>query len=130
LNLRPPGYEPGELPDCSTPRRGGEYSIGPVWFLIASAVVFFVAVVASSAFVFVRAREFLRQLGAFSEAASLSLESVSLGAARLSEGASAADVGPSIARLRASQARLNVLLAALSDVRASVGRITAIAPRK
>src|ERR1700760_1415086 len=21
LNLRPPGYEPGELPDCSTPRR-------------------------------------------------------------------------------------------------------------
>src|SRR5690606_39965765 len=27
LNLRPPGYEPDELPDCSTPRRvvGGEY---------------------------------------------------------------------------------------------------------
>ena len=22
MNLRPPGYEPGELPDCSTPRRG------------------------------------------------------------------------------------------------------------
>ena len=21
MNLRPPGYEPGELPDCSTPRR-------------------------------------------------------------------------------------------------------------
>ena len=32
LNLRPPGYEPGELPDCSTPRRGPEYS--------ASAAVF------------------------------------------------------------------------------------------
>src|SRR6478609_6407256 len=28
LNLRPPGYEPGELPDCSTPRRGS--SIAPV----------------------------------------------------------------------------------------------------
>ena len=26
MNLRPPGYEPGELPDCSTPRRGGQYS--------------------------------------------------------------------------------------------------------
>jgi hypothetical protein len=26
LNLRPPGYEPGELPDCSTPRRGRHYS--------------------------------------------------------------------------------------------------------
>src|SRR5438477_4422056 len=23
LNPRPPGYEPGELPDCSTPRRHG-----------------------------------------------------------------------------------------------------------
>jgi exopolyphosphatase/guanosine-5'-triphosphate,3'-diphosphate pyrophosphatase len=26
LNLRPPGYEPGELPDCSTPRRSVKYS--------------------------------------------------------------------------------------------------------
>ena len=26
MNLRPPGYEPGELPDCSTPRRDAEYS--------------------------------------------------------------------------------------------------------
>ncbi len=26
LNLRPPGYEPGELPDCSTPRA---HSTGP-----------------------------------------------------------------------------------------------------
>ena len=26
MNLRPPGYEPGELPDCSTPRRSSEYS--------------------------------------------------------------------------------------------------------
>ena len=30
LNLRPLGYEPNELPDCSTPRRGKEiYSTGP-----------------------------------------------------------------------------------------------------
>ena len=28
MNLRPPGYEPGELPDCSTPRRGADYSAG------------------------------------------------------------------------------------------------------
>src|SRR5687768_6248757 len=26
LNLRPSGYEPDELPDCSTPRRGAEDS--------------------------------------------------------------------------------------------------------
>ena len=25
MNLRPPGYEPGELPDCSTPRRTRKY---------------------------------------------------------------------------------------------------------
>ncbi len=24
MNLRPSGYEPDELPDCSTPRREGE----------------------------------------------------------------------------------------------------------
>ncbi len=28
LNPRPPGYEPGELPDCSTPRRGRNSSAG------------------------------------------------------------------------------------------------------
>ena len=26
LNLRPSGYEPDELPDCSTPRQKGNYS--------------------------------------------------------------------------------------------------------
>jgi hypothetical protein len=26
LNLRPSGYEPDELPDCSTPRQGPDYS--------------------------------------------------------------------------------------------------------
>ena len=29
LNFRPSGYEPDELPDCSTPRR--TYSIHPHW---------------------------------------------------------------------------------------------------
>jgi hypothetical protein len=29
LNLRPSGYEPDELPDCSTPRRGLHDSSGP-----------------------------------------------------------------------------------------------------
>ena len=28
LNLRPLGYEPNELPDCSTPRQSGSVSIG------------------------------------------------------------------------------------------------------
>ena len=36
----------------------------------------------------------------------------------------------SVKRLSASRARLNVLTSALADVRASVGRITAVYPRK
>lgn len=36
----------------------------------------------------------------------------------------------SVARLHASRARLAVLTSALSDVRASVGRITGVVPRK
>ena len=36
----------------------------------------------------------------------------------------------SLTRLRASRARLNVLTSALADVRAAVGRFTAVYPRK
>ena len=36
----------------------------------------------------------------------------------------------SLARLRSSRARLNVLTSALADVRAAMGRITAVVPRK
>ena len=41
-----------------------------------------------------------------------------------------AQVEASLARLRSSRARLNVLTSALADVRAAVGRITAVVPRK
>lgn len=36
----------------------------------------------------------------------------------------------SLTRLRTSRARLNVLTSALADVRASVGRVTAVYPKK
>lgn len=36
----------------------------------------------------------------------------------------------SLTRLRSSRARLNVLTSALADVRASVGRVTAVYPKK
>jgi hypothetical protein len=36
----------------------------------------------------------------------------------------------SLTRLRASRAQLNVLTSALADVRAAVGRVTAVYPRK
>ena len=37
MNLRPPGYEPGELPDCSTPRRGGQYTSVRRYFRLVPA---------------------------------------------------------------------------------------------
>ncbi len=36
----------------------------------------------------------------------------------------------SLARLRSSRARLNVLTSAIADVRAAVGRVTGVVPRK
>ena len=36
----------------------------------------------------------------------------------------------SLARLRESRARLNVLMSAIADVRASIGRVTAVVPKK
>jgi hypothetical protein len=36
----------------------------------------------------------------------------------------------SLTRLRVSRARMNVLTSALADVRAAVGRVTAVVPRK
>jgi hypothetical protein len=130
LNLRPPGYEPGELPDCSTPRREGEYSIAPVWLLLASTVLFLVCIAASGALVFVRTRELFRSFAAFGAATDEGLAHLSAGTGRLEDGLSPTDFGPSSARLRASRAELAVLLAAVSDVRASVGRITRVVPRK
>jgi hypothetical protein len=44
--------------------------------------------------------------------------------------ASGASLGASMTRLHASRARLNVLTTALADVRASVGRLTGVYPRK
>jgi hypothetical protein len=44
--------------------------------------------------------------------------------------ASGTALSASLARLEVSRARLNVLTTALADVRASVGRITGVYPRK
>ena len=54
MNLRPPGYEPGELPDCSTPRRERQYTTVDAIFWAALGF-FVVAAVAGSAYVGLRA---------------------------------------------------------------------------
>ena len=51
MNLRPPGYEPGELPDCSTPRRGLKDSIPPMpWWTWIALGLFALTVVAAAIF--------------------------------------------------------------------------------
>ncbi len=67
MNPRPPGYEPGELPDCSTPRRGPDCStvvtIIPVNWLIYLALILSVFAVAGAlAFAAVRALQAWRAL--------------------------------------------------------------------
>ena len=51
MNLRPPGYEPGELPDCSTPRRGHQDSIRSMpWWTWLCFGIFLLALVAGAIF--------------------------------------------------------------------------------
>ena len=56
MNLRPPGYEPGELPDCSTPRRYAKNTIDSVPVLLWIALgLFAVVLVGAGSFTAVRA---------------------------------------------------------------------------
>ena len=67
MNLRPPGYEPGELPDCSTPRRGRQYSaaVASSRMLVLVWIALGIAVVASTAGFVVAVRAGLRAWRAF-----------------------------------------------------------------
>ena len=49
---------------------------------------------------------------------------------RIAGGAGGDELAAALARLQASRAQLDVLLAALADVRAAVGRVTVLVPRK
>ena len=49
MNLRPPGYEPGELPGCSTPRREGKDSIRHMpWWTWVALGIFVASLIAAS----------------------------------------------------------------------------------
>ena len=140
MNLRPPGYEPGELPGCSTPRRGSDCSTGvtirPVWdwaiwaALIAAALV----VVAALALLALRALRGWRDLKGLRAAISGALAELSAGGERTTEKLAAAgeteELQRSLARLRVSLARLAVLREAVDEVQDGAGRVTAVMPRK
>ena len=103
-----------------------------LWLSLAIAVV---ATVASVVFVTLRGLETFRAFKSLGRSMSKGLERIEASTAQI-EGhlARAAESGTQLdselAQLRRSRARLNVLTSALADVRASVGRVTAVYPRK
>ena len=136
MNPRPPGYEPGELPDCSTPRCGP--SLAPLapavtirdvsdWLIYGALVASGVALALTAARLVTQVmrtwREFKRtrrklvkeldRLSASAAAAAEKIAATEAGSARVEE---------SLARLRVSLARLKVLTDALDEMEATFGR--------
>ena len=140
MNLRPPGYEPGELPDCSTPRRSPDCSTLVTlvsmwdWAIWAALVLATVAGIAAFALLVVRSleawRAFKQTQGAVVgglDAFAVEAEAV---ADKLAAAGHTAELQESVGRLRVSLARLDVLRAALDEVDGTVGRVTAYLPHK
>ncbi len=131
MNLRPPGYEPGELPDCSTPRRWGHDS--SVLSLVTLALVVGLASIAGAlAFAAARSyelwrtsRSFLSALGQANDALTVSLDRLSMYEPRgLDRFATAT------ARLESSRARLAVLTGAVGRVRGQWAGLVGLYPKK
>jgi hypothetical protein len=125
LNLRPPGYEPGELPDCSTPRRDGKDSIVPMpWWTWAALVFFGVAVLAAAVLV-VLALLGMRRLAKTGAQVEAGLEDLARKSEELEARLAHADertqlVERKLAHLDGSLERLSVLTWALGDVSRAV----------
>ena len=140
MNLRPPGYEPGELPDCSTPRRGPDCSTLVTlvsmwdWAIWAALVLGTLAGIAALALLVVRSLEAWRSFQQTWGAVVGGLDEFAAQAEAVADKLAAADgtaeLQKSVGRLRVSLARLDVLRAALDEVDGTVGRVTAYLPHK
>ena len=103
-----------------------------LWLSAAIAVV---SVIGSAIYLTLKGLEAFRAVKALGRSVSGELERVEQATGRIERHlALASESGTrlesELAELRRSRARLNVLTSALADVRASVGRITAVYPRK
>ena len=133
MNPRPPGYEPGELPDCSTPRRCHDCStlvtVVPMWdWAIWGALILgFLAGTTALAALAVRARAAWHDVKNAHRTAVRSLdELVAKGekaAEKVAAASDTAELQESLARLRVSLARLAVLRNALDEAKVSFERI-------
>jgi hypothetical protein len=157
LNLRPPGYEPGELPDCSTPRRNGDCSTAPEqksresalesqktgtrydgdvtvadWIALAFLLL---ALIASATYAGVRGLRLWRSFGSFSDRAGMALDRVTRLTATAEEGIASLTVKEerltgAIEHLQVSLARLAVLGAAAAEAKGTFDRIRNVVPIK
>ena len=99
-----------------------------LWIVLG---LFVVCVVAGTWLVVVRTREALRTFRALGGAVFAAIDDVARRADALGTRTFDTErLERSLARLAASRARLTVLLGAFADVRASVGRVRAVVPRK
>ena len=98
-------------------------------------IIALVLTVASAVFVTLRGLEAFRAFKQLGRTVTGELDRISVATGEIERHlALAAESGTqletSLARLRASRARLNVLTSAIADVRAAVGRVTGLVPRK
>jgi hypothetical protein len=136
LNLRPPGYEPGELPDCSTPRRDGKDSISsmPWWTWVALGI--FVASLVAAGVIALLALRSLNRLQSVGERLTVALEDLAAKSEELERSAERASMRvesaePHFDHLRVTLDRFSVLTWALGDVAKTVGQLrSAVLVRK
>ena len=127
MNLRPPGYEPGELPDCSTPRRRRKDSISPMpWWTWLCLGILALSLLATAIFTAVAVTR-LKRLAALAEAIRVQLDELARAGEELERRMAhaeerAAEFEQHRAQLDRSLARLPVLTSALSEARAGVTR--------
>ena len=128
MNLRPPGYEPGELPDCSTPRRERKDSIRPMPWWTWVSLAFFAAVVLAASVVALLALRSLSRLQTVGERLQAAFEDLALKSEELERRATHASsrvesVEPHFEHLRESLDRFSVLTWAIGDMVKTVGRL-------
>lgn len=105
----------------------------PIFWL--ALIIALVLTVASAIYVTLQGLEAFRAFKRLSRAIGGGLDRIATASGEIERHlALAAESGTqleaALARLRSSRARLNVLTSALADVRAAVGRVTAVVPRK
>ena len=133
MNLRPPGYEPGELPDCSTPRRGRQYTTVDLVFWAALGFLL-AAIVVGTTYVAVRG---WRTWQACVSLALVGAAGAELLAARGELAAAKADrltqkldkLQARVARLERSTARGRVLVDATNEMLAVLRSVLAFVPK-